>query len=177
MLKELVADPEAMTSAVRIQTQLRDMANRLKEISGRYALPNPQPGPISLSEMAVHLQSAGGQEAVQWEPISSSKEVKTDAALLARAFRELVENAREYSSQKRKPTARIDETADGAVIVLTEFGGPEFRVPELPFESPRANRYGAGLVIASSILNGLGHAVERKREGEQLETRISVQSA
>jgi signal transduction histidine kinase len=55
LLKELVADPEAVTSANRIQTQLREIANRLKELSARYVIPAPQVGQISISELITHL--------------------------------------------------------------------------------------------------------------------------
>lgn len=175
MLKELVSDPEAVTSATRIQTQLRDIANRLKDLSGRYALPTPQPGPISLSELAGHLQGAVAADAVEWETVSSNREVKTDPALLTRAFRELAQNAVEHSGLRKKPQASLAENgAGGAVLVLRETAGDDFQWPEEPFQTPRAAHYGAGIPIAAAILRGLGHSVERKREGEIVETRSTL---
>lgn len=177
LLKELVADPEAVTSASRIQTQLRDIANRLKDLSGRYALPAAQPAAISLAELAQHLQNIPGADALEWNTVDSQAQVKTDPAMLARALRELAQNAIDRSGRK-KPQVQLAESAGGAAtLILRESAGEDFQWPETPFQSPRAGHYGAGLPIAAAILSGLGHAVERKREGDMMETRISLAAA
>ena len=179
LLKELVADPEAVTSASRIQTQLRDIANRLKDLSGRYALPAAaQPSPISVAELATHLQNGQGAEGLEWQPVTAQGQVLTDAALLGRAFRELAQNALDHTGLKKPQAQIVAGTAGGAAtLVLRESHGDDFKWPESAFETLRAGRYGAGIPIAMGILRGLGHAVERKREGEFVETRISLQAA
>ena len=178
LLKELVSDPEAVTSASRIQTQLRDIANRLKELSARYALPAAQPAPITINELAGHLQNAVGSNALEWDKPSTDIQVKTDAALFARAFRELAQNAVEHSGLRKKPQARFIENGGGGVtLVLREVGGEDYSWPDAPFQTLRAAHYGAGIPIAAAILSGLGHAVERKRDGEATETRITLGTA
>jgi signal transduction histidine kinase len=178
LLKELVADPEAVTSATRIQTQLRDIANRLKELSTRYAIPAPQPAPISLAELASHLQGASGPEAIEWEGPTGEAQVHTDPALVARAFRELVQNAARHSALHQKPKAMLAAAPlGGGVLILREVGGEEFAWPAEPFETPRAGRYGAGLSIATGIFRGLGIGVERKKIGDAMETRLTFPAA
>ena len=170
LLKELVADPEAVTSATRIQSQLRDIANRLKELSGRYTLPTPQIGPVSVAELGSHLQNALVGGTLDWE-LAGDGQVQTDAALLGRAFRELAQNAIERA-KTQKPKASLTATkGGGAVLILRELS-EEYPWPDSAFETPKAGHYGAGLPIAAAIFRGLGHSVERMKTGDVLETRI-----
>ena len=113
LLRELVADPEAVTSATRIQSQLREIANRLKELSARYTLPAPQAGPVSVAELGSHLQNATVGGALEWE-LCGDGEVQTDAALLARAFRELAQNATEHAKSKKPKASLAAKTGGGA---------------------------------------------------------------
>jgi signal transduction histidine kinase len=170
LLKELVADPEAVTSATRIQSQLRDIANRLKELSGRYTLPAPQVGPVSVVELGPHLQNAIVGDALEWE-LAGDGQVQTDAALLVRAFRELAQNAIERAKAQKPKATLAAIPGGGAVLALRELSD-EYPWPDSAFETPKAGHYGAGLPIAAAILRGLGHSVERKKSGDVLETRI-----
>jgi signal transduction histidine kinase len=176
LLKELVADPEAVTSATRIQTQLRDIANRLKELSGRYALPSPQPGPVSLEEIASHLQNVSGSAALEWEIAGGSEQVQTDVALLGRAFRELAQNAAERGGAKKPKAILAARKGGGAHLILREVA-EKYPWPEVAFAAPKAAHYGAGLPIAAAILRGLGHGIEREQQGDELETRITLAGA
>jgi signal transduction histidine kinase len=175
LLKELVSDPEAVTSAARIQSQLRDIANRLKELSSRYTLPAAQPGPVSLGELSSHLKNLPGNGEMEWE-VSGEGEVKTDAALLVRAFRELAQNAIERAKDQ-KPKAILAATNGGGATLTLREKGEEYAWPSTPFESPKAGHYGAGIPIAAAILQGLGHAVERKKDGDYFETRVTLGAA
>ena len=175
LLKELVTDPEAVISANRIQTQLREVANRLKELSGRYALPAPQISEDTFAELGTHLQSATEGLEVEWEISDADSKIRTDSTLLSRAFGELVLNATQNGA---KPKASLTAGSSGeAVLTLHEPGGTEYSWPDVPFASPKAGRYGAGLAIAAAILKGLGAKVEQNVVNEGLETRISVPSA
>ncbi len=172
LLKELVTDPDAATSATRIQSQLRDIANRLKDLSSRYALPAPQPGPVSIAEIARHLQSAVSSERVDWE-IGGEGQAHTDVALLARAFRELAQNAIERA-KGQKPRATLTAGKNGGTILTLRENGDEYPWPSTAFESPKSGHYGAGIPIAAAILQGLGHGVERKKIGDDFETQITL---
>jgi hypothetical protein len=98
--------------------------------------------------------------------------------LLARAFRELAQNAVEHSGLRKKPQARFAENdGAGATLILRETAGDDFAWPDSPFQTPRAGHYGAGIPIAAAILRGLGHSVERKRAGDLVETRIALSGA
>jgi signal transduction histidine kinase len=174
LLKELVADPEAVTSATRIQTQLREIANRLKELSGRYALPAPQLSTVSLNELAMHLQNAAGTDSLKLEVKNGEAVVHTDPALLARAFRELAVNAVNYATTQQKPQATLSEAEGGGGVLTLRETGEAYEWNEAPFASLRAGHYGAGLPIAASILKGLGVTMERNREGNLTETRIRL---
>ena len=175
LLKELVTDPEAATSAARIQSQLRDIANRLKELSSRYAVPAPQPGPVSTGELASQLQNVIGSEEVDWE-IKGEGQVHTDVALLARAFRELAQNATDRATGQ-KPKAIVEAGKNGGATLTLREKGNEYPWPSTAFESPKAGRYGAGIPIAAAILQGLGHTVERRKAGEDFETKITLAPA
>jgi signal transduction histidine kinase len=175
LLKELVTDPEAVTSAARIQSQLRDIANRLKDLSSRYTLPAPQPGPVSLAELSSHLQNSSGSGAMEWE-VSGDGQVKTDAVLLGRAFRELAQNAIERAKDQ-KPKAVLEATKGGGAVLTLREKGDEYPWPTTAFEVPKAGHYGAGIPIAAAILQGLGHTVERKKVGADFETRVTLGAA
>ena len=172
LLKELVLDPEAVTSATRIQSQLRDIANRLKELSGRFTLPAAQPGPISFGELSSHLQNVVGAGGMEWE-VSGEGQVKTDAALLGRAFRELAQNAIEHA-KGQKPKAILEATKGGGATLTLREKGAEYAWPSAAFEAPKAGHYGAGIPLAAAILQGLGHPVERKKVGDYFETRVTL---
>lgn len=172
LLKEIVTDPEAVISANRIQTQLRDVANRLKELSGRYALPAPQITEISLAELGSHLQTSAEGVSLEWNCTDSSTTVRTDPVLLGRAFGELVSN---IPQKQEKPRAAVtDDQSAGPALILIEPGGMDYEWPEVPFATPKAGRYGAGLAIASAIFQGLGSTVTQAKTGNGLETRISL---
>jgi hypothetical protein len=175
LLKELVTDPEAIISANRIQTQLREIASRLKDLSGRYALPAAQITKVTLAELAVQLQSSTEGSGVEWEITDSSAMVSTDAVLLARAFGELTQNV--PAKDEAKPKAVLQETPGGALLILREAGGAEHAWPDVPFSAPKAGRYGAGLPIAAAIFKGLGANVEQTVTDGVLETRISLPAA
>ncbi len=175
LLKELVNDPEAATSAARIQSQLRDIANRLKDLSSRYALPAPQPGPVTVAELASHLQSTIGSGQMDWE-IAGDGSVHTDVVLLARAFRELAQNAIERS-KGQKPQAILESGKNGGATLTLREKGEEYAWPVSAFEAPKAGHYGAGIPIAAAILQGLGHAVERKKVADYFETRVTLNAA
>jgi nitrogen-specific signal transduction histidine kinase len=178
LLKELVTDPEAVTSANRIQSQLREMGNRLKALSTRYVLPAPHVSVMSLAELSVHLQHAIDTMELEWKPTASSAEVRTDPALLGRAFKELVQNALEHRSTRAKPNGELTERAEGGgLLVLREPGAEIYPWPETPFLTTKAGRYGVGLPLAGAILRGLGAQVERKELNGQLETRIVLPPA
>jgi signal transduction histidine kinase len=174
LLKELVTDPEAVTSATRIQTQLREIATRLKELSGRYALPAPQPSTISLNELASHLQNAAGTSVVEVEITGGESLVHTDPVLLGRAFRELAQNAVSYATTQEKPRAELSGLNGGGGVLTLRETGEAYEWNEAPFQLLRAGHYGAGLPIAAAILKGLGLTVERSREGSVTETRIRL---
>lgn len=178
LLKELVTDPEAAVSATRIQTQLREVAARLKDLSARYALPAAQLSAVSLLELGVHLQNATPAKDIEWKVSSSATEVQTDPALLGRAFRELVLNATQYATSKEKPTAELSEEAGGgATLILREPGAPQYDWPSLPFSTLKAGRYGVGLYLAATILHDLGAEVTRQATDGGLETRIKLPAA
>jgi signal transduction histidine kinase len=176
LLKELVTDPEAVVSANRIQSQLRETAARLKDLSSRFALPVPQIGNVSLKELSVHLQSSSDTKSLNWKPVSSSREVHTDPAALARAFRELAVNAQQHGPGKAD--AELTETSDGgAVLILREPDGKEHPWPHTPFEKLKAGRYGAGLYLAAAILQSIGVTIVRAEENGSLVTRLAIPAA
>jgi two-component sensor histidine kinase len=175
LVKELAADPEAATCASRIQAQLRDVSNRLKELSARFILPEPQPTAVPLEELAIHLQNAVDTKNVDWTVTGSSAEVWTDPALLARAFRELAANATEHAPNGTHPKAGLQACAEGgAMLTLSEAGSPLYGWPETPFSATRSGHYGVGIYLAAAILRGLGANVEREEKGGRLETRITL---
>jgi len=178
LLKELVTDAEALTSANRIQSQLREMGNRLKALSTRYVLPAPQVSAMSLAELSVHLQRAIDGTDLDWKPSASAIEVRTDAILLGRALKELVQNALEHRSTRAKPSGELTEGVDGGgLLILREPGAEMYPWPEAPFSTTKAGRYGAGLALAGAILRGLQAHVERKELDGRLETRIVLPAA
>lgn len=178
LLKELVNDPEAVTSANRIQTQLREIANRLKDLSGRYVIPAAQMDTVTIEELGSQLQAAVNSDSLALEIVPGPGMVKTDPALLGRAFRELAQNAIQHSPLHQKPQASLSPGLDGgAVLTMREFGGEDYDWPDTPFTTPRAGRYGVGLPLAAAIFRGLGAKVDRKRDGDALETRIILPAA
>ena len=178
LIKELSADPEAATSANRIQTQLRDIANRLKDLSARYIIPTPQPTAVPLAELATHLQNALGTKNVDWNMTDSTSTVQTDPVLLARAFRELLMNALEHTKKASQPKAMLSEGAQGGgVLVLQEPGSPLYSWPQTPFSATRSGHYGAGICLAAAIFRGLNANVERAEKDGLLETRITLPAA
>lgn len=178
LLKELVADPEAVTSANRIQTQLREIANRLKDLSTRYALPAAQPAPISLADLEVQLLSTPENKALEWQECASAKMVVTDPVLLGRAFRELAVNAMRHTGLRDRPRVHLAENPDGGgVLTLMEPGVEPYAWPETPFATPRAGRYGAGLYLAASIFRSLGAKVTQEARDGGVETRIALPKA
>lgn len=173
LLKELVDDPEATISANRIQSQLREIGNRLKELSSRFTLSDPQVCDVDLQEVAAHLQKVPFE--MEWEIGAESRMVRTDPALLARAFEELARNAAEKSRGTLRAALKADPT--GATLILTEQGGEGYAWTEVPFAKPTAGHYGVGLPIAGAILRGLGATVEQMRVDGGVETRIHLPAA
>ena len=178
LVKELATDPEAATCASRIQTQLRDVSNRLKELSARFILPEPQPASVPLDELAIHLQNSAGTKNLDWSVTNVTGEVWTDPTLLARAFRELVANAVERAPNGTLPKAGLEACAQGGgMLTLSEAGSPMYGWPETPFAATRSGHYGVGIYLAGAILRGLGAHVEREEKDGGLETRITLPAA
>jgi K+-sensing histidine kinase KdpD len=174
LLKEFVTDPDAVTSANRIQSQLRDIAQRLKDLSGRFILPAANPSVISINELAAELQRATGSISIEWLETEGTGSVNTDPALLSRAFVELATNAAERGKGGAKPQARLRATSSEAVLILREPGTPSYEWPETPFAAVRGGHYGIGLPIAAAILRGLGAQIDRANEDDWFETRITL---
>jgi two-component sensor histidine kinase len=178
LIKELVSDPEVATSANRIQVQLREIANRLKDLSTRLVLPAPQPTNIPLAELAKHLQDAVDTKSIDWKTVDSTLEVRTDPLLLARAFRELATNAREHAKNGPRPKAELAVGAQGGgKLVLQEAGSSLYPWPETPFSATRSGHYGVGIYLAAAIFRGLDAPVEREAKDGNLETRITLPAA
>jgi nitrogen-specific signal transduction histidine kinase len=178
LIKELVSDPEVATSASRIQGQLREVANRLKELSTRFALPPPQPAAIPLNELAIHLQNAPDTNGLEWKAAASTAEVRTDPGLLARAFRELAANALEHAQNGTRPKAELAVGAQGGgMLTLQEAGSSLYPWPETPFSATRSGHYGVGIYLAAAIFRGLDAQVEREAKDGHLETRITLPAA
>jgi two-component sensor histidine kinase len=177
LIKELVSDPEVATSASRIQVQLREIANRLKELSTRLVLPAPQPTDVPLNELAKHLQNAVDSKTIEWKTADSRLEVRTDPVLLSRAFRELAGNAIEHAPNGTRPKAELAIGKGGGMLILQEAGSSLYPWPETPFSATRSGHYGVGIYLAAAILRGLDAHVEREAKDGTLETRITLPAA
>jgi light-regulated signal transduction histidine kinase (bacteriophytochrome) len=178
LIKELVADPEVATSASRIQVQLREIANRLKDLSTRLVLPAPQPTNVPLDELAKHLQNAVDSKTIEWKTADSTLEVRTDPVLLSRAFRELAANALEHAPNGTRPMAELAVGAQGGgMLILQEAGSSLYPWPETPFSATRSGHYGVGIYLASAIFRGLDAPVKREAKDGTLETRITLPAA
>ena len=177
LLKELVTDPEAVTSASRIQAQLREAANRLKDLSSRYALAHPQVTPHSLASLSSQLELVDGLKNVHWTTSASPRVVSTDPVLLGLALQEIVRNSAIHGKDAKVSVTVGEDGSGGGVVDIFEANTAFYEWPATPFAAPRAGKYGAGLYMASLILHELGAQLQRKEANGGMATRIVLPAA
>lgn len=166
LLTDIVTDPEAAESISRLRAQIRETANSLRALSGRFAPPQPSRGSIAAGDLFLIWQDEAnrlGLEATGWKQTVGEERVNVDAGALAQVFAELLANAQRFGSGAR------------LVALATMAGGRasyELREPDTkasnpsawgkaPFTTTHRGAYGLGLWEADRIVRANGGTIER----------------
>lgn len=179
-LADSVDDPECADSVKRIQNQLRESADVLKELVDKFADPNPTLEPITardlfslIREQADHVKNL---PATDWSGCVDGAMICVDAANVAQAARELLNNAVAFGNgEGLKVIARAD--GSGVTYDFIEMKKEPIQTNGWgydPFVSNRRGGYGLGLWQTRRIVEASGGIISHRYDPETMELRSAM---
>ncbi len=181
LIADSLTTPESIESLARIREQLHQVAVNLRALSAKFADPSPALSPISAVELFLIFQEqAANVESlppIDWSHSLKRERINVDASELAAVAKELLANARDYSTGGR---LTVRASAGGATVIY-EFHEPKSASVETerwgraPFQSSRRDRYGLGLWEARRLVEANRGNIthEYQSEAKRLLTRLS----
>ncbi|HET6408998.1 MAG TPA: hypothetical protein VFG14_14015 [Chthoniobacteraceae bacterium] len=182
LLAEIVTDEEAKESIDRMRRQIRQAASKLKALSARFSEPRPVATPLAAGDLFEiwHEQEGtlSGPTNATWNSKLRGEELSVDAALMAIALRELLENAASFSAGGQI-AASAYTASDQAIFELQETKADPVD-PEKwcasPLQSGKRGGYGLGLWQANRIVRAHGGELSQKYvpEGKSLVSSVRL---
>ncbi|MEO6738602.1 MAG: hypothetical protein ABIP20_00010 [Chthoniobacteraceae bacterium] len=181
LLHELVVDGEGRACVDRIRKQVRALGVQMRDLSALFQEPKPFLTPIAAHDLFLIWRE---QQAdlpkpleVQWKDELGAEQVNADAGMMAKVFRELLENAAAFS-EGGAATACARREGDKVTFELREpkTGALDPSAWGEPLATARRGGYGLGLWLVRRLL-AANHAsiVQRHLPDEgSLVTRISL---
>lgn len=167
LITEIVTDPEAAAAVARLRAQIRETANALRTLSSKISEPQPSRAPIAARDLFLIWQDEGarlGLEAIAWTQTLGPERVNVDAGELAKAFAELLTNAKKFGDGTG--LVAMAAVSGGRVCFELREQGKEGVDPatwgSAPFFSTRRGAYGLGLWEADRIVRANGGTVARE---------------
>jgi len=167
LLNEIVTDPEAVAAISRLRAQIRETANSLRALSGRFAQPQPSRGSITVRDLFLIWQDEAnlrGLDSTGWTQAVGEERLNVDAGALAHVFAELLANAQRFGNGDRL-VARATIGGGRASYELRE---PDTKASNpsawgrAPFTTTHRGAYGLGLWEADRLVRANGGTVERE---------------
>jgi signal transduction histidine kinase len=182
LLADIVADVEAKESIERMRRQIRQCAAKLKSLSSKFNEPRPVRAPISARDLfeiwREQLDDLAQPFDMSWDSKLGEESVSVDAAMVALALRELLENASSFSTGSKIAASAFSKT-DAAIFELEE-GKSEPVDPAgwctNPLQSGRRGGYGLGLWQAQRIVQAHGGELSQRYvpEGKSLVSTVQL---
>lgn len=174
LLAELVTDEEGRSSVTRLRRQIREAANSLRALSGKFSDPKPNAMPMSARDIfEIWQEQHAAMEnapAVNWTDELGSEKVSLDPDAITASCRELLENAKAFKSAGLQASAKVD----GSEVVYELREKKEAPVDpgcwgRAPFGSTRRGGYGLGLWEMDRRVRASGGEVERSFDSKTSE--------
>jgi len=181
VLKDLVADPEATHSLVRLRRHVRAVEDELRSLSTLFQEPRPVPVPIPARELldiwSQTHEALTDIPAVRWMNMLKAERVAVDTGMLTSVFAELLINAGAFST-KEPLTVTGERQGERVVFELREPKRERMDTThwgEL-FYTTQRGRSGLGLWAARRAIEAHAGTLDplQTAEGDDLVTRISL---
>jgi light-regulated signal transduction histidine kinase (bacteriophytochrome) len=181
LLHEVQTEPEDKDSVSRIRKQLRFVEQRLRSLSTLFQEPSPEPSAVSASVLMQiwrekHAALPDAVE-VRWVNQFGAEQVSVDEEMMARIFKELLENAAAFPPSG--PVTVTGMAKDGMVVF--EMMEPKKKAVnpgawQEPLHPARHGHYGLGLWMARRMAEANRAAFQQHYDEKEhsLVTRISL---
>ena len=178
LLQELVGDEEGRAGVNRVRQQVRGLAESLRSLAASFHELQPYCAPLAASELFLiwreQHESLPEPLAVEWAGDIGEEQVKVDAAMLAGALRELLENARRFRDGA-PASASVRREGNDVVFELRE---PKAKPVQCDgwgrdlFATTKRGGYGLGLCMVRRAVEANGGIFTQNGESGELVTRL-----